>query len=164
MKIYKISQEVKEIEDSEEDSDISLVGISPNNSNRSCAPVNWNEKDIQMLRAWNEKTVREFLGLQEDSVIYRAFVDISNLSESLVEEDAEEDLAYDWSELSMGRTNPPPIVVTRKTNERLIINDGNHRVRFWRENGYLRVPAWVYDELITEYNRKNKIEKYRIIQ
>lgn len=40
----------------------------------------------------------------------------------------------------------PPIVVTRKANGDMIVNDGNHRADIWREQGYDVAPAWVNDE------------------
>jgi len=40
----------------------------------------------------------------------------------------------------------PPIVVTKKQDNSFVINDGNHRVRIWMEQGYDMAPSWVNDE------------------
>ena len=157
MKIYQFSQLDEGVIEEPH-----YTGYDPSDTKKTTAPVNWQEQDIQMLSPWNENKVREFLRLPKDAVVYKSLIPISNLREVLVEEDKEylkgEDeefsTSYDWSELQSRRTNPPPIVVTRKADGNIVINDGNHRVRFWSEYGYEEAPAWVYDELLTLYRRK----------
>lgn len=162
MKLYKISQEDEEDDEVEVDSAVSLAGYNPNQSDRQTAPVDWHRKDMYGV-VWSEESVRKFLGLP-DAVVYRALIELSDLNEILVEEEDNDPSAYDWSEFGRRATNPPPIVVTRKKDNTFDVNEGNHRVRFWRESGYTKVPAWVNDELIAEHIRKNKVEEYRIIQ
>jgi hypothetical protein len=41
----------------------------------------------------------------------------------------------------------PPVVVTRKADGSLVINDGNHRVDTWQKAGYDVAPAWINDEM-----------------
>lgn len=155
MKIYRIAEgEVR---------DVTRIGYDPEEKTHTTAPVNWGESDIQMCAPWNENTVREFLGLPKKAVVYKSLVPINDLREELAEEsedlsgeDEEHMISYDWSELRSRRTCPPPIVVTLKENGTLVINDGNHRVRFWSENGYLEAPAWVYDEKLTFYFRNKQ--------
>ena len=159
MKIYRLAQE----ELQPEEQAVGQVGYHPDEADHTTAPVNWDESDVQMLAPWNEKTVREFLSLPSDAIIYKSLVPISELREELAEEtedlsgeDDENTNSYDWSELQSRRTHPPPIVVTLKENGSLVINDGNHRVRFWSENGYLEAPVWVYDEKLTIYFRNKQ--------
>lgn len=149
MKLYKITSK---------NDHPHYTGFDPNDVKKTTAPVNWQEPDIQMIAAWDENKVREFLGLPKSAIIYKSLIPISNLNEKLAEEDSgglgEEESFYDWSELQSRKSNPPPIVVTRKSDGNIVINDGNHRVRFWSEKGYEEVPAWVYDELLTMYRQK----------
>jgi len=121
------------------------------------ARVNWGEVDVQILDSWDEYNVEKFLGLADDAIIYQTLADINDLDESLVEEQDEdgEEGDYDWSEMQISRTLPPPIVITRTKDGNVVINDGNHRVRFWKRQGKEYVPAWCYDELITEWIRRN---------
>jgi len=140
--------------DSDDEGGTPRAGEDPSTRVPRPAPVNWEEPDIQVNGRWTLQSVASFVGAPADGVIYRALVPLSDLSETLVEEeDAEEGLTYDWSEMQ-SRRHPPPIVVVRGEGGGLKIADGNHRVRFWRENGYEYAPAWVYDELLTaEYRR-----------
>lgn len=163
MKIYRIAIDTEEDEGEEDDESVPhYTGYDPNDTKKTTAPANWNEPDIQMNSIWSEKTVREFLRLPKSAIVYKSLIPLSSLREELVEEQAgglegEEEgfeTSYDWSELQSRRTNPPPIVVTRKVDGNIVINDGNHRVRFWSENGYEEAPAWVYDELLTLYRQK----------
>lgn len=143
MKIYRIAEEA--LENKPQEYGYNLT------SDPRVAVVDWNQVDLYGGK-WNESLVRSFLGLKDDAVIYQTLADISDLNESLVEEDnLEEDLSYDWSELQSRRSNPPPIVITRKNNDTIVINDGNHRVKFWRESNKEYIPAWCYDEKITEW-------------
>jgi len=113
------------------------------------ANVNWNETDVQILDVWNEKTIKDFLNLPSYAVIYRTLADIYDLDENIGNSDD-----YDWSELSQRRSYPPPIVITRKINDSIIINDGNHRISFWRDMGKEYIPSWCYDEKITKWLEK----------
>ena len=139
MKIYRISKE-----ECPDEYGYNLC------SDSRVANVNWNESDLYGV--WTEKSVKRFLALPDDAIVYKTLADISDLNESLVEEDPNEDSGgYDWSELKMIRKSPPPIVITRKLDDTIEINDGNHRVRFWRENGKQYIPSWCYDEKITKW-------------
>lgn len=167
--VKRLSRINDDANDDEEvcDADEFLAGENPNeiswSREKSIAPINWDEGDLYGV--WNENSVRRFLDLPEDSVIYKSIIDLSDLNEHLVEEETpEDDLSYDWSELQINRSSPPPIIVTRVDRNTFKIEDGNHRVRFFRERGYTKVAAWVYDAFITNINRAKGIERYRIIQ
>lgn len=154
MKIYKVAQ-LEDPEDPEE------YGYNLTSDSR-VAEVNWNESDVQILDKWTERNVRKFLSLPDDAVIYTTLADISDLNESLAEENLEDDEeeygesgGYDWSELQRMRTLPPPVLITRTKDNNVVINDGNHRIHFWREQGKEYIPAWCYDELLTEWYRAN---------
>jgi hypothetical protein len=146
MKIWKIAQSEPCPEE---------YGYNLTTDNR-VAPVNWDEADIQMLKPWDEEVVKQFLGLPEEAIVYRTLADISDLNESLAEEEDDIEGGYDWSELQRMKSYPPPIVITRRKNDSIVINDGNHRVHFWREMGKDYIPAWCYDEKITEWIRSQK--------
>ena len=80
-------------------------------SDNRVASVNWNEADLY-VGVWTEQSIKQFLHLPKEAVVYRTLADINDLNESLVEED--EDVGgYDWSELNSRRSSPPPIVITR---------------------------------------------------
>jgi hypothetical protein len=40
----------------------------------------------------------------------------------------------------------PPAVVRFPKSGKPIVEDGNHRVHYWREHGVTHVPAWIVDE------------------
>ena len=125
-------------------------------SDNRVASVNWNEPDVQICGTWTEQSIKQWLGLPEDAVVYRTLADINDLNESLVEEEDDIEGGYDWSELGSRRSLPPPIVITRRQDGSVAINDGNHRTRFWREQDKQFVPAWCYDELMTNWIREQK--------
>lgn len=140
----------------ESDSETYMCGYDIDDPNqKDVAAVNWEEKDLQILAEWNEQTVKDFLGLPKNAIVYKSLIPLSDLNEKLAEEEdslgGEDDgfSAYDWSELRSSRTNPPPILITRTKDNKIVINDGNHRVRFWSQKGHQYAPAWVYDELLT---------------
>jgi hypothetical protein len=150
MRIHRVSKE------EEPQEELLRAGYHPDDADKSTAPADWDRDDIQMCSVWNENTVRKFLGLPRDAVVYKALIPLGDLRERLVEEEDPEGGTYDWSELNSRRTNPPPIVVIRKKDKTLSIADGNHRVRYWTERGYHDAMAWVYDELITDHFRAKK--------
>ena len=144
MKIYKVAIDQNKFEKCPQEYGFNLT------SDRRVASVDWNASDLYGGK-WTEKTVKAFLGLAEDSVVYKTLADIQDLDETLVEEEDDIDGGYDWSELQRQRTLPPPIVITRTKNDAVIINDGNHRTRYFKEIGKQFVPCWCYDEKITEW-------------
>lgn len=166
MKIYRLSQVGQKPEEyghnlTSDPSD----SIDP--SDPRVALVNWDEPDLYG-GTWDERRVRSFLGLDDKAVIYQTLADISDLNESLAEEMEEdpefEDGGYDWSELQSRRSFPPPIVITRTKNDVIVINDGNHRVSFWRDMGKDYIPSWCYDQKITEWNESNEIKDESITE
>lgn len=60
-------------------------------------------------------------------------------------EEEEENLAYDWTELESRGTVPAVKLWVRKDGQILIV-DGNHRIHFWREAGFVHAGAWVIQE------------------
>lgn len=57
--------------------------------------------------------------------------------------------SYPEEEFSISfKTAFPPIEVTRTVDGRLVVNDGNHRVDIWQQQGFDKAPAWVNDEML----------------
>lgn len=52
---------------------------------------------------------------------------------------------YDWSELQ-GRGSPPPATIIVNSKGKITIADGNHRLAFWRDQGFDYAPVFVIDE------------------
>jgi len=50
-----------------------------------------------------------------------------------------------FEELAAGGTPPPP-VVTHKVDGTYVVEEGNHRIAFWQEQGHTEIPAWLNDE------------------
>lgn len=122
------------------------------------APVDWDESDIQINSPWTEETVRSFLGLDENAVVYTTLADINDLDEKLVEEEDGDEWSPEEFNIMSRRSDPPPIVIIRKENGQVVIQDGNHRVRYFRMRGYQYVPSWCYDELLTKWYAKKQQE------
>ena len=62
----------------------------------------------------------------------------------------------EWGEEDMSssfKDGYPPIVVTRKSNGTFVINDGNHRVTVWKNQGYDVAPSWINDEFKRARNK-----------
>lgn len=145
--------------DEVEEEEIFKVGEDPNETSPSM-PVNWNEPDIQMLRKWDEPTIREFLKLPKNYVaIYPAIIELSNLDAHVEDPDSEEG-SYDYEEFRFSKRGYPPIVV-RRTNGRLSILDGNHRVHWAQQwTKYTTIAAWVVDDDIQKHvQRKMKLKE-----
>lgn len=134
---------------------IALVGLPPSATGRELAPVDWDAPDLYG-GSWDENRVRHELGIKGDHpVIYRSFIELSDLNEVLAEEEEGDPEAYDWTEFQTGRSSPPPIVVVRQAKDnKLVVMDGNHRTRFAKERGFEYIGGWVYDEALTKYARR----------
>jgi len=138
------------------------VGYSPDEKHPSM-PVNWNASDVQILDVWSEKSIKDVLSLPANFVaIYRAVLEVSDLDYHLAEEDPDiydPELGdqFDWSEFKMRLGGFPPVLVIREENGNLKVADGNHRVKWAEESGYVTIGAWVVDKLIQkEINNKKK--------
>ena len=121
--------------------------------------VNWEAHDLEESQpSIDEAAVRvNYLGRdpggsdEMEPVIYGTNIPLAKLHEELNEEDFPESdrPVFDWTELrSPG--DPPPIKVfvrdgSRPDKPQIVILDGNHRVRHWKESGYKYAPAWVLD-------------------
>ena len=140
------------------DTEIYRIGMSPDEEH-SEMPVNWDEPDIQCTGAWNIKTVREFAGLPKTFVaIYKSIIDVNELDPQLAEEDPEfnDEGGYDWSEFRMRKRGFPPIVVRRVKSGKIVLMDGNHRIKWAQECGYNTISAWVVDDFLQEHINKSK--------
>ena len=138
----------------EEEEEIFRAGDDPNNTSPDM-PVNWNEADIQMLRKWDEPTIRKFLKLPKSYVaIYPSILELSELDAKVEEPDENGDGGYDYEDFRFSKRGFPPIVV-RKTNGRFSIVDGNHRV-YWAQQWtkYRTIAAWVVDDDIQSHVKK----------
>jgi hypothetical protein len=62
-----------------------------------------------------------------------------------------EETGYDEEQFTFkSKEGFPPLVITRKTDGSLEINDGNHRADIWNQQGHDVAPAWVNDEYARE--------------
>lgn len=121
------------------------VGLDPGEES-SDVPINWDEPDLQMLCKWDIPTIRKFLGLPKSYVaIYRTIIDVNELDAHVGDDDSGED-TYDYDEFRYIKRGLPPIVI-RRTNGRLFMVDGNHRV-YWAQHHtkYQTIGAWVVDD------------------
>ena len=92
-------------------------------------------------------SIRRDYGGSENSLVYEGYIPESEVpNEILAEEDSDEDTSYDWSELEGRNRGIPPAKIKINKDGRIEILDGNHRIRFWRENGIEYIPAWIIDE------------------
>ena len=149
---------------------INKVGYNPDEE-YSDMPIDWDASDIQMLRKWDENTIREFMKLPPTFIaIYKAIVDVNELDAHIGnEDDPEGEDNYDWDEFRSIKNGFPPIVITREINGRLLIVDGNHRV-YWaqraQKKNYKTIGVWVVDKMMQkDIDRKNKrsLKETRII-
>lgn len=140
---------------------VNKLGYHPDDKH-SDMPLNWEESDIQMLRKWDVNTIREFLGLPPTFIaIYRSIIDVNELTPRLA---GGED-NFDWDEFKRVKRGFPPIVVVRTTTGKLKIADGNHRVYWAEQKGYITIGAWVVDKLIQKAinRRTQRLTETRII-
>lgn len=131
------------------------------NKERSDVPIDWNNPDIQMGAVWSIPVIRKFLSLPKSYVaIYPAIVDVNELNPKLAEDDddipPEERGGYDWDEFRMSRKGFPPVLI-RRTNGRLTILDGNHRIYWAQETNHSTIGAWVVDDDIQKDIEKRKL-------
>lgn len=79
--------------------------------------------------------------------VYPAYVPRGDIPDEICAEeecDDEDGGSYDWDQFRF-RGSPPPIKLLVKRDGTIEIVDGNHRLRWWREQGYDDIPAWVID-------------------
>jgi hypothetical protein len=106
----------------------------------SAPPVDWTRNDL-INRGTAESALKSYgRGRGEAKQGY------VNLSELPQEKLAGGKRDYDWEELRSTRTNPPPATVRINKNGTMSILDGNHRIHYWREQGYDQIPAFIIDE------------------
>lgn len=134
---------------------IERVGYDPKEES-SDMPIDWDNPDIQINGVWNIPNIRKFLGLPRTyDAIYPAIIDVNELDPKLAEEDddipEEERGGYEWDEFRFRKRGFPPVVV-RRTNGRLHMVDGNHRV-YWAQHStrYQTIGAWVIDDDIQKH-------------
>jgi hypothetical protein len=138
---------------------IERVGFNPSEESPDM-PVDWNNPDIQINGVWNIDSIRKYAGLPPTyTAIYRSIVEVAFLDPKLAEEDPEDGEdggGYDWDEFRFRRRGFPPVLI-RRTNGKLHIMDGNHRIHWAQQVGYNTIGAWVIDDDIQKLlGRKNK--------
>lgn len=142
---------------------IKKIGQDPSEE-YSDMPIDWDASDIQMLKKWDENTIREFMGLPLTfTAIYKTIVNVNELNPRLADGEEEEE---DWDEFRKKTSGFPPIVIIRTTTGKLKIANGNHRVYWAEQNGYRTIGVWVVDKLLQkDIDKKNerKIKETRII-
>jgi hypothetical protein len=78
--------------------------------------------------------------------LYHTHLPLAIFREELWEEVQNQPAAYDWTEYSRDGVYPPIKVLVGAWNRPpIFVKDGNHRIRKWREFGFLLAPAWVLD-------------------
>lgn len=87
-----------------------------------------------------ETVARDYGNPRIKSVVYPAYVEASDLSPSV-----DYDEPYDWESLDARARMPVPKVIVHRDG-RMEIEDGNHRVHFWQDAGYVKIPVWIIDE------------------
>jgi hypothetical protein len=118
-------------------------------SGASVPNVDWSARDLQdSAKRVNEDTVlRDYVpkDQQNEVQVYASWIPAEDMPrEKLVEEEDNDPNGYDWSEYSARGTFPPAKVEVDKNGKASIV-DGNHRVRYWQEQGRSHIPAYVID-------------------
>lgn len=72
-----------------------------------------------------------------------------------------EETSYPEEEFSFKSSGFPPIVVTRRPDGKLVIEDGNHRADIWGQN-YEVAPAWVNDEQARQAANNIESPQFRV--
>lgn len=53
---------------------------------------------------------------------------------------------YDWSEYTPRGAYPPvKVLIGARGRPKLYVRDGNHRLWYWRQQGFLLAPCWVLE-------------------
>lgn len=106
----------------------------------NAAPVNWNAKDLM-----NEGTPQSAMKAygRGKGQASQGYINIDDLPKEKL---AGGKNAYSWDELESKRSSPPPATIRINKNGSVSILDGNHRISFWREQGYDQVPVFIIDE------------------
>ncbi|MDO8547879.1 MAG: LPD38 domain-containing protein [Nitrospirales bacterium] len=120
--------------------------------------VDWNQEDlvagIGELRRQTPKTLAKgyetiysgIYGVRKGftPIVSRAFVPVNRVPKEHISYEDEYMDEYDWQSLKDAATLPPATVVLFNNGPKLL-EDGNHRVRHWREEGMTHIPAWIVD-------------------
>jgi hypothetical protein len=86
------------------------------------------------------------------AIVYKAYVPLESvpspvLAEEEEELEDEEDRAtYPWEDFGIGRRPFPPAKLLVQPDGKVVISDGNHRIRHWADSGHDTIPAWVIDQ------------------
>jgi GNAT superfamily N-acetyltransferase len=110
--------------------------------------VDWYGEDLQdTSKKVDEDSILKDYGGGKPGKVYRAYVDPSILEPKLAEEEDEDGGSYAWEDLeaTRGRKPVPPAKIVIKQNGKVEISDGNHRIKYWQDQGFDSIPAWIID-------------------
>jgi len=120
--------------------------------------VDWYAQDLQDSGRVSEASILRDYNGGKPALVYPSYIDVNDMPDPVLAEEEDrknrdneddENASYDWEELqSRGsrRSSPPPMKVRVTPHGKVEILDGNHRLRFWQEQGYSSYPAWVIDQ------------------
>jgi hypothetical protein len=120
--------------------------------------VDWYAQDLQDSGRVTEASLLRDYNEGKPALVYQSYIDVNDIPDPVLaeeedrkrggDEEDDEGSGYDWEELRMSgnRRSTPPIKVRVTPRGKVEILDGNHRLRFWQEQGYDSYPAWVIDQ------------------
>lgn len=120
----------------------------------SAPEVDWHHQDLQdRSRYVTSETIKRDYVVEKDRnrvTVYSAYVPSSDIPDEIcAEEHCDDDDddgggGYDWEQFRFRGAFPPAKLEVKRSGE-IVIVDGNHRIRWWRQNDYDDIPAWVID-------------------
>jgi hypothetical protein len=120
--------------------------------------VSWHEEDLQDSGPISDEQILKDYNGGKPALVYQSYIDINDmpnpvLAEEENAEDDEEPATYSREDFRFHSSRGiPPIKVAITPHGDIEILDGNHRLKYWTDQGYSSIPAWVIDK------RKGKIE------
>ena len=138
---WKIGQKVKPV--------VSKDRLGSENPDGRAPNVSWYKQDLQdSSRQVTPQSILNDYNTPKDrkAVVYQSYIPIGDMPDPVLAEEQDEDGgSYAWDDFHHPGS-PPPAKVLIRPDGKVILSDGNHRTRFWIDNGYDAIPAWVIDQ------------------
>lgn len=105
--------------------------------------VDWNREQAQNWITNNPDDWKKSGWGSGRPVIYRAYVTDEDMPRVRTEMDQGRE--YDWKAFKKTGVYPPIVIVRHANGVASKLEDGHHRMTYWREKGFDHFPAWIVD-------------------
>ncbi len=105
--------------------------------------VDWNREQAQNWITPNPEEWKNTGWGRGTPTVYRAYLTDADMPRVRASVDMGNE--YDWSTFKKTGVYPPIVVIRHANGVATKLEDGHHRMTYWREKGFTHYPAWIVD-------------------